>query len=102
MVADNYQNSKCFLHSHLAGQGLELPLLLLVLVVYAAADLGIEEGQGRHGVGGLLPGLCLPDLHDEVALEVSVLLALQIKAPEVPEPLLAVPVLNSPTGSRRT
>ena len=99
MVADNYQN---FLHSHLAGQGLELPLLLLVLVVYAAADLGIEEGQGRHGVGGLLPELCLPDLHDEGALEVSVLLALQIKAPEVPEPLLAVPVLNSPTGSRRT
>ncbi len=49
-----------------------------------------------------LPELCLPDLHDLGALEVSVLLALQIKAPEVPEPLLAVPVLNSPTGSYRT
>ena len=65
-------------------------------MVDAAVDLGLEDGQGRHGVGGLLPELCLPDLHDEAALEVSVLLALQIKAPEVPEPLLAVPALNSP------
>ena len=59
MVADNYQN---FLHSHLAGQGLELLLLLLVLMV--DADLGLEEGQGRHVVGGVLPELRLPDLHD--------------------------------------
>ena len=65
-------------------------------MVDAAVDLVLEDGQGRHGVGGLLPELCLPDLHDEAALEVSVLLALQIKAPEVPEALLAVPVLNSP------
>ncbi len=65
MVADNlYQNSKCFLHSHLAGQGLELPLLLLVLMVDAAIDLGLEEGQGRHPVGEVLPELHLPDLHD--------------------------------------
>ena len=63
-------------------------------MVDAAVDLVLEDGQGRHGVGGLLPELCLPDLHDEAALEVSVLLALQIKAPEVPEALLAV--LNSP------
>ena len=49
------KSSKHFLHSHLAGQGLELPLLLLVFVVDAAADLSLEEGQGRHGVGGLLP-----------------------------------------------
>ena len=62
-------------------------------MVYAAADLGIEEGQGRHGVGGLLPGLCLPDLHDEGALEVSVLLALQIKAPKSPS--LCLPFLFS-------
>ena len=65
-------------------------------VVDATADLGLEEGLGRHGVGGLLPELCLPYLNDEGALEVSVLLALQIKGPEVPEPLLAVPVPNSP------
>ena len=56
-------------------------------VVDAAADLGLEEGQGRHGVGGLLPELCLPYLHDEGALEVSVLLALQINAPEVSDPI---------------
>ena len=59
------------------GQGLELPLLLLVL----AADLSLEEDQGREGVRGLLPELPLPDLHDEDALEVSVLLALPFLFP---------------------